>query len=214
MSKIDAVKKKPVDKAAELPEAMYGRVSTDDQSLASQLPDLERYAKALDRPPLWFKDHFTGKTMERPGMESLLGAIRAGKVSKVVVWRLDRLGRTAKGLLDLLEECQRLNVGIVSIREGFDLATPVGRLMFGILASMAAYETEVRGERARAGIAAKIAKGQKWGGSKKGRVTRKVKEAMMKVHNLASKGIPIAIIAREVGLSRNKVYQILRAPTQ
>lgn len=91
--------------------------------------------------------------MERPGLEKLLADVRSGKVSKVCVWRLDRLGRTAKGLLTLLDELQVLGVGFVSLREGFDLSTPAGRLMAGVLASVAAYETEVRKERQLAGIA-------------------------------------------------------------
>ena len=65
---------------------------------------------------------------------------------------MDRLGRTAKGLLTLLDELQPLNVGFVSLREGFDLSTPAGRLMAGVLASVAAYEIEVRKERQLAGI--------------------------------------------------------------
>jgi DNA invertase Pin-like site-specific DNA recombinase len=101
----------------------------------------------------WFKDKFTGTTMDRPGLERLLADVRAGRINKVVVWRLDRLGRTAKGLLNLLDELQALGVGFVSLREGFDLASPAGRLMAGVLASVAAYETEVRKERQLAGIA-------------------------------------------------------------
>ena len=97
--------------------------------------------------------------MERPGLERLLADVRSGKVTKVCVWSLDRLGRTVKGLLTLLDELQSLNVGFVSLREGFDLSTPAGRLMAGVLASVAAYETEVRKERQLAGIAKAQAEG-------------------------------------------------------
>ena len=128
--------------------------------------------------------------MARPGLADLLEAMRAGKVSKVVVWRLDRLGRTAKGLLDLLEECDRLKVGMVFLREGIDVTTPAGRMMYTVLAGCAAYETEVRGERVRAGIAAKKARGEKWGGSATGREVKVHDAERTKVRNLRSKGFP------------------------
>ena len=102
--------------------------------------------------------------------------VRRGKIKKVVVWRLDALGRTAKGLLTLLDELQQLGVGFVSLREGFDLATPAGRLMAGVLASVAAYETEVRKERQLAGIAKAKADGKSWGGRKAGTRIRLTEE--------------------------------------
>ena len=104
--------------------AIYPRVSTNDQSLASQLPDLERWAAAQDGEVVWFRDSFTGRTMARPGLDQLLADLRAGKLTKIVVWRLDRLGRTAKGLLELLEEIQSRKVGFVSLQEGIDITTP------------------------------------------------------------------------------------------
>src|SRR5262249_24108536 len=124
--------------------AIYLRVSSNKgQDTRSQEPDLQTWAKAQG-DVVWYKDTFTGTTMQRPGLERLVQDVRSAKVSKVCVWRLDRLGRTAKGLLTLLDEFHTLNVGFVSLREGFDLATPAGRLMAGVLASVAAYETEVR----------------------------------------------------------------------
>lgn len=81
----------------------------------------------------WYRDKFTGTAMERPGLDRLLADARGGKLTRVCVWRLDRLERTARGLLTLLDELQGLNVGFVSLREGFDLATPAGRLMAGVL---------------------------------------------------------------------------------
>ena len=72
--------------------AIYLRVSSKQQDHASQMPDLERWAAAHDGEVVWYKDKFTGKTMDRPGMERLLTDLRAGKVERIVVWRLDRLG--------------------------------------------------------------------------------------------------------------------------
>ena len=136
--------------------------------------------------------------------------VRRGKIKKVAVWRLDRLGRTAKGLLILLDELQQLGVGFVSLREGFDLATPAGRLMAGVLASVAAYETEVRKERQLAGIAKAKADGKSWGGRKTGTRIRLTEEKEKLIRQLHAEGKPKAVIARLVGLTRKTVYAALK----
>jgi DNA invertase Pin-like site-specific DNA recombinase len=191
--------------------AIYLRVSSDKgQDTKSQEPDLRTWARAQAEPVAWYKDRFTGTTMELPGLERLLAEVRSGKVQKVCVWRLDRLGRTAKGLLTLLDELQTLGVGFVSLREGFDLATPAGRSMAGVLASVAAYETEVRKERQLAGIARAKAEGKTWGGRTAGTRVRltEVKEAL--IRQLHAEGKPVAAIARLVHLTRRTVYKALR----
>jgi DNA invertase Pin-like site-specific DNA recombinase len=190
---------------------IYLRVSsTKGQETRSQEPDLQTWAKAQPDEVVWYRDRFTGTTMERPGLERLLADVRSGKVSKVCVWRLDRLGRTAKGLLTLLDELQVLGVGFVSLREGFDLATPAGRLMAGVLASVAAYETEVRKERQLAGIAKAKADGKSWGGRKAGTRVRLTEEKEAVIHHLHDQGKTVASIARTVGLTRRTIYKALR----
>src|SRR6516164_8534479 len=156
------------DSAVEKVSAIYCRVSSRDQSHASQLPDLERWAEAHNGPVKWFKDKFTGRTMNRPGMDQLMEYLRAGKLERIVVWRLDRLGRTAKGLCHLFDELTERKVDLASIKDGFSLASPAGRLHARILASVAEYETEIRAERVAAGQAVARRNGKKWGGSKKG----------------------------------------------
>jgi DNA invertase Pin-like site-specific DNA recombinase len=191
--------------------AVYVRVSTRDQSEASQLPDLERWAQGREGEVVWFRDSFTGRTLDRPGMQQLLAAVHAGQVETVAVWRLDRLGRTAKGLTALFEDLGKLGVGLVSLKENLDLSTPAGRLMACIVASVAAYETEIRGERVKAGVDAARAKGKRWGGSKPGwnwRVTPEKRETVLGLH---AAGKPIAQIARIVELSRPTIYAVLDA---
>lgn len=189
---------------------VYLRVSsTKGQETRSQEPDLQTWAKAQPDEVVWYRDRFTGTTMERPGLERLLADVRSGKVSKVCVWRLDRLGRTAKGLLTLLDELQVLGVGFVSLREGFDLSTPAGRLMAGVLASVAAYETEVRKERQLAGIAKAKAEGKSWGGRKAGTRVKVTEEKENVIRQLHDKGYSIASIARTVGLTRKTIYRAL-----
>ena len=189
---------------------VYLRVSSaKGQETRSQEPDLQTWAKAQPDESVWYRDRFTGTTMDRPGLDKLLADVRCGKVSKVCVWRLDRLGRTAKGLLTLLDELQALNVGFVSIREGFDIATPAGRLMAGVLASVACYETEVRKERQLAGIAKAKADGKTWGGRKTGTRVKLTTEKQVAIRQLHEQGYSIASIARTVGLTRKTIYRAL-----
>lgn len=185
----------------------YLRVSSLQQDTRSQEPEMETWAKAQQGPTTWYRDKFTGTDMDRPGLDQLLADARAGKINRVVVWRLDRLGRTAKGLLILLDELKTLGVGFVSLREGIDLNTPAGRLMAGVLASVAAYETEVRKERQLAGIAKAKADGKTWGGRKPGTRIRLTEEKEHVIGQLRGEGHTVAAIARLVGLTRKTVYR-------
>jgi DNA invertase Pin-like site-specific DNA recombinase len=191
---------------------VYLRVSSTTQDTRSQEPDLQTWAKAQSEAANWYRDKFTGTTMSRPGLDKLLADARSGKVKKVVVWRLDRLGRTAKGLLTRLEEFQTLGVGFVSLREGFDLATPAGRLMAGVLASVAAYETEIRKERQLAGIARAKEAGKKWGGRRPGTRIKVTLEKENLIRRLHGEGKPVAAVARLSGVTRKTVYRVLARP--
>jgi len=190
--------------------ALYLRVSkTRGQDTRSQKPDLERYAAAQDAPVKWYTDRFTGKTMDRPGWKDLEADIAAGRVSAVVCWRIDRLGRTARGLTALFDELQKRKVNLVSLKDGLDLSTPAGRLMANVLASVSQFETEIRAERILAGQAAARAAGKVWGGGKPGRRVRLSEEKETAIRQLHSEGKPIAEIARVVGLSRPTVYKAI-----
>ena len=189
---------------------IYLRVSSRQQDHASQLPDLERWVAANDGPVEWYKDKFTGKTMERPGMDKLLTDLRAGLVERVVVWRFDRLGRTTKGLCQLFDELAERKVDLVSLKDGFSLASPAGRLHARILASVAEYETEIRAERVAAGQAVARRKGKTWGGSKKGWRWKVSDDQVIAIKEMKTAGRKIAQIARVTGLSRPTVYRVLR----
>lgn len=198
--------------------AVYVRVSTSDQEHRSQIPDLERWlaAYADGAPVAWYRDKATGSKMERPEWRRLEEAIRRGDVARLVVWRLDRLGRTAAGLTALLEELVRLRVAFTSVREGIDLETPAGRMLGGILSSVAAYEREVLRERQAAGIAAAKAAGKRWGGRRTGERWKVTPELERQAHQLRAQREPVAAIARALHLARGTVYAILgespRAP--
>jgi DNA invertase Pin-like site-specific DNA recombinase len=190
--------------------AIYLRVSSKQQDHASQMPDLERRAAAHDGEVQWHKDKFTGKTMDRPGMERLLTDLRAGKVERIVVWRLDRLGRTTRGLCQMFDELTERKVDLVSMKDGFSLASPAGRLHARILASVAEYETEVRAERVAAGQAVARRKGKRWGGSKKGWRWKVSDEQVTAIREMQAAGRKITHIAGVTGLSRPTIYRVLR----
>ena len=194
--------------------AIYVRVSKGrGQDTASQVPDLKRWAAGQGGEPVsWYEDRVTGKTMDRPGFARMLADIHAGSVRTVAVWRLDRLGRTAKGLTGLFEDLQARKVNLVSLKDGLDLATPAGRLMANVLASVAAYETEVRAERIHAGLEVARERGVHLGrpsGSGKGRRSKVTREQEASVRRLKGEGVPVAAIARATGLSRPTVYSLL-----
>jgi DNA invertase Pin-like site-specific DNA recombinase len=192
--------------------AIYCRVSKKTQDTRSQRPDLERWASGQDKPVKWYADKFTGKTMDRPGWQSLQAAIDRGDVSAVVVWRIDRLGRTAKGLTALFADLQAKGVNLISLKDGLDLSTSAGRLMANVLASVAQFETEVRVERILAGQAVAKANGQKIGGGKAGRRVRLTEEKEQAIKTLYHDGVTITAIARQLGLSRPTVYRALPTP--
>lgn len=189
--------------------AVYVRVSSKTQDAASQMPDLKRWAGGQDKPVAWYNDKFTGKTMDRPGWNKLEGNLRAGKVSAVVVWRLDRLGRTAKGLTALFDELIQRKVNLISLRDGIDLGTAAGRLMANVMASVAQFETELRAERVLAGQAVAREKGVKWGGSKPGRRIKVTDEQASIVRRMKAENETVAAMARATGLSRPTIYSIL-----
>jgi DNA invertase Pin-like site-specific DNA recombinase len=190
--------------------AIYVRVSSRTQDTASQEPDLRRWVAALKGTPVrWYRDKFTGLTMNRPGFGKLLADVHLGKVARVVVWRLDRLGRTARGLTELFEDLLKHGVPLVSLKEGFDLETSAGRLLAHVLTSVAVFETEVRSERIVAGQAAARAAGRRWGGSPKGRRLKVTDEQEAVIRRMRGQGEGVTAIARATGLSRPTVYRVL-----
>jgi DNA invertase Pin-like site-specific DNA recombinase len=195
--------------------AIYVRVSSKQQDHRSQTPDLQRWEESQAGPVRWYLDKASGKTMDRPGWNKLEQAIRQGKVSSVVCWRIDRLGRTVIGLSELFAELRERKINLVSLRDGLDLSTAAGRLMAHVLASVAEYERELRGEQQRAGIDRALAdvragKRKGWGGSKRG-VPKKVTPTQIKiVCQMRNQGEGVSAIARATGLSRPTLYAILR----
>ncbi len=144
--------------------AIYARVSTLDQEPENQLAELRRYVEARGWTGQEFVDHGVSGTKDRrPALDRLVADARRRKVDTVVVWRLDRLGRSLKHLVTLLDELQALGVGFVSLGEGIDLQTPAGRLQLHILAALSEFERARIAERVAAGLARARRNGQQLG---------------------------------------------------
>ena len=162
----------------------------------------------------WYRDQLTGKTMDRPGWNRLVKTVREGKVSVVVVWRLDRLGQTAKGWRSCSRTSASAKVNLVSLKDGIDLAKPSGRLIAHVLASVAQSETEVRAERIVAGQAMARAKGVRFGRPEgTGKRIKVTPEQEATIRRLKAEGTKVAAIARAVGLSRPTIYSVLDRTT-
>jgi DNA invertase Pin-like site-specific DNA recombinase len=188
---------------------VYLRISSGQgQDLKAQRAELERWAKTQDQPCQTYADTATGTNMDRPQWERLWADACQGKVSKIVVWRLDRLGRTAKGLINLRDELLSRRIGFLSLRDSLDLDTPSGRLMFNIIASVAEYETEVRRERQLIGVAKAKEEGR-YNGRKPGARGKRTAEVREAVLTLKAQGKSIAEIARVTKVSRPTIYAIL-----
>jgi DNA invertase Pin-like site-specific DNA recombinase len=142
---------------------------------------------------------------ERPGRELLLKAARRREIDVIVVWRLDRWGRSLPDLVVTLRELIDLGVGFVSLTEALDLTTPTGRAMAGMVAVFAEFEREILRERVRAGIAQ---------ARKEGRPHGRPPTASLKadeVHRLKATQLSHSEIARQLGIGRTSVRRILTA---
>jgi putative DNA-invertase from lambdoid prophage Rac len=185
---------------------LYARVSThDQQTISLQNEAMQSYIKNRG----WtlakqVKDVGSGSE-DRPGRESLLKAARRREIDIVVVWRLDRWGRSLADLVVTLRELTELGVGFVSLTEALDLTTPGGRAMAGLLAVFAEFEREILRERVRAGIAH---------ARKEGRPHGRPRSASLKaeeVHQLKAEQLSHSEIARRLRIGRTSVRRILSA---
>lgn len=131
----------------------YIRVSTNDQNT-----DLQRIALQSAECELIFEDRISGKTSERPGLKKALRCLRPGDT--LIVWKLDRLGRSMRHLVMLTEELRERGVNFRSLTDSIDTSTPMGRFFFHVMGALAEMERELIIERTRAGLAAARDKGR------------------------------------------------------
>ena len=178
----------------------YARVSTTEQNLDLQLNAL--HAAGAERV---FSDQgVSGSKTERPQLAAVLDHLRAGDT--LAVWKLDRLGRNTRHVLEVIEELESRSVGFRSLTEAIDTTGPMGKAMLTIMAAFAQLERDTIIERTRAGLAA-AAENNRHGGR-----PRKVDHATAaKVHELKAKGINATDIGKMLGVSRATVYRYLAA---
>lgn len=145
--------------------ALYLRCSTIHQNLEIQQNDLRRYAEARGLQIIEeFSDFgISGAKDRRPALDQMLKTARQRKFDCVLVWRLDRLGRNTRHLLTILEELESLQIPLVSLQEGFDFSSSLGKVMATVMAALAAFERDLLRERVIAGIQNAKAKGKKLG---------------------------------------------------
>jgi DNA invertase Pin-like site-specific DNA recombinase len=183
---------------------LYARVSThDQQTLPLQIRAMREYAARRGwTVALQIKEVGSGAS-QREMREKLLDAARRREIDVVLVWRLDRWGRSVTDLLATLQELSYLGVGFVSLTEALDLTTPLGRAMAGLLAVFAEFEREILRERVRAGLAEARLHGQQLG-----RLPTAALQSAP-VRKLYRAGFSKAEIARQLNIGRTSVRRIL-----
>lgn len=177
----------------------YARVSTERQSLDMQLDALATAGVPAER--VW-AEKMSGKRDDRPELAALLTYAREGDT--IVVWRLDRLGRSLSHIVRTIEELTARGVHVRSITDGADSSTPTGRLMIGILASMAEYERELINERSAGAREARRERGKPVG-----RPSALSDDQARQVRALRDGGETVAALQRTFGVSRATIYRAL-----
>lgn len=177
----------------------YARVSTDEQNLSLQISALQRAGCETI-----FKDQgVSGITQTRPGLNSALENLSRGDT--LVVWRLDRLGRSLLHLLTTISELESRGIGFRSLTENIDSQSSSGRLLFHIMGALAEFERSLIAERTRAGLAAAKASGRRLG-RPPGLTLEQQASAVRAVHE----GATVEKVAREYGVHRRTMFRILR----
>jgi len=180
----------------------YARVSTLEQDDALQHDALT--AAGCERI---FTDKASGKLEHRPALDALLDQVRPGDT--VVVWRLDRLGRSLRHLLETVADLERRGIGFASLTEQIDTSTPGGKLVFHLFGALAEFEHALIRERTMAGLAAARARGRVGG-----RPTVWTADKLTTARQMHAGGEhDVSAIARVLGVSRASVYRALSTPT-
>ena len=186
---------------------IYARVSTDDQqTIPLQIRALREYAARRGWTIALLVKEVGSGASQRQLREKLLEAARRREIDVVLVWRLDRWGRSVPDLLTTLQELNHLGVGFVSLTEALDLTTPAGRAMAGLLAVFAEFEREILRERVRAGLAHARQNGKRLGRPITARIHA---DQVRKLHRASGSK---AEIARRLQIGRTSVRRILGSP--
>ncbi len=176
----------------------YARVSTDDQHLNLQHDALQK--AGCEKV---YSDQQSGATTERPGLSTVFEVLRPGDT--LVIWRLDRLGRSLKHLIHLVEQLDKREVGLKSLQENIDTTTSGGRLVFHLFGALAEFERTLIRERTQAGVKAARARGRKGGRPKL--LEPNKRELAIRLHREQKHSI--AEICAMMGISKSTLYNYL-----
>ena len=176
----------------------YARISTDDQNLALQHDALT--AAGCEKI---YEDRISGARAERPGLALAMEVARAGDT--LIVWRLDRLGRSLKDLITLAERLEQRKVGLRSLKEALDTTSSGGRLIFHMFGALAEFERDLIRERTQAGLSAARARGRLGGRPKL--LTPEKRRLAVQLYR--AKEHSIAEICRLMGISKPTLYSYL-----
>lgn len=179
----------------------YARVSTADQDPALQLDALARAGCARV-----FEDKASGAKADRPGLMAALAFVREGDV--LVVWKLDRLGRSLPHLIETVNALEALGVGFRSLTEAIDTTTPGGRLIFHIFGALGQFERDLIRERTRAGLDAAVARGRR--GGRRPVVTE---EKLRRARALIAQGLTVREAAARIKVGKTALYAALGEET-
>ena len=189
--------------------AIYARVSTTDQSTDSQLLDLRRYV--TDRSWQSYKEYcdngISGTKDSRPALNELMNDAKKRKFDVVLVWRFDRFARSTRHLINALEEFRNLGIDFVSFQENIDTSSPLGSAIFTIISAVAQLERDIIAERVKAGLRRARENGKKLG---RPRAVADVED----IQRLRSKGLSLRAIAKETGVSRTTVSDVLSSSSR
>lgn len=175
----------------------YARVSTDDQNL-----DLQTDALTGAGCGQLFTDQVSGAAADKAGLTEALAYLREGDT--LVVWKLDRLGRTVKGLVELVDLLKARGIQFRSVTDGIDTSTPAGRFFFHMMAALAEMERDLIRERTNAGLAAARARGRL--GGRKPKLDESKLDAARK---LLDAKVEVGTVAKNLGVSRTTLYRAL-----
>jgi DNA invertase Pin-like site-specific DNA recombinase len=179
----------------------YARVSTDEQTLALQEDALKK--AGCER---LFTDTISGSTAERPGLAEALDFIRPGDT--LVVWRLDRLGRSLRHLIETVTSLEKRGVGFRSLTESIDTTSPSGKLVFHIFGALAEFERDLIRQRTRAGLDAARSRGRKGGRPWSAAYRDKTRLALAK-KLYDAKETPVDAICAMLRVSRGTFYRYM-----
>src|SRR5919206_3895841 len=181
----------------------YARVSTGEQTLDLQLDALQQSGCGKI-----YQETASGAKAERPVLEEVLGYLRSGDT--LVVWRLDRLGRSLQHLIDVVAALAERGIGFKSLTEQIDTTTPGGKLIFHVFGALAEFERDLIRERTQAGLAAARARGRLGGRPRKLADPKRLALARALYDGGQT---DVATICRTLGISRSTLYRSVAPPT-